>query len=193
MRSFLIPAMAAALLAACAASEGGSGTATAAAPELAQADPTAMPAATDANADADSTGAPADEAAGSPIDSTDGAADTGGGSSIAGDIQLGNQSAPVMRVCAHPVAGGSPTCVDSAAGASEYRVAVAPGRYYLMGWVRDGELKLLAHAEQIRCIRAPCPPDELIVVQVAAGEHKTGIRLAGGYADVPAGWPRAPG
>ena len=189
MRSFLIPAMAAALLAASEASEGGSGTATAAAPELAQADPTAMPAATDANADADSTGAPADEAAGSPIDSTDGAADTGGGSSIAGDIQLGNQSAPVMRVCAHPVAGGSPTCVDSAAGASEYRVAVAPGRYYLMGWVRDGELKLLAHAEQIRCIRAPCPPDELIVVQVAAGEHRDGIDLAGAYVEVPAGWP----
>ena len=190
MPSVLIPAMAAAMLAACAASEGGSDTAEAAEAGVAhQADPTAMPAATDA----DSTDEPANESAGTPTDSTDGAADTAGGSSIAGDIQLGNQSVPAMRVCAHPVEGGSPTCVDSAVGATDYRVAVAPGRYYLMGWVRDGELKLLAHAEQIRCIRAPCPPDELIVVQVAAGEHKTGIRLAEGYADVPAGWPRAPG
>ena len=124
MRSFLIPAIAAAMLAACAASEGGSDTAEAAEAGVAhQADPTAMPAATDA----DSTDEPANESAGTPTDSTDGAADTAGGSSIAGDIQLGNQSVPAMRVCAHPVEGGSPTCVDSAMGATDYRVAVAPG------------------------------------------------------------------
>ena len=62
-----------------------------------------------------------------------------------------------------------------------------------MGWVRDGELKLLAHAEQIRCIRAPCPPDTLIEETVAAGEQRTGINLTGGYIEVPEGWPRTPG
>jgi hypothetical protein len=81
---------------------------------------------------------------------------------------------------------------DSPAGATEYRIAVAPGRYFLMGWVQAGALKLIAHAEQIRCIRAPCPPDQLIEVEVAAGEEKTGIDLGGGYVDVPPGWPAKP-
>ena len=112
--------------------------------------------------------------------------------SIQGAIREGNRPPPALRICAHPVDGGAPTCADSPAGATEYRIAVAPGRYYLMGWVQAGELKLIAHASQIRCIRAPCPPDALIEVEVAAGEQKTGIDLSGGYVDVPAGWPRRP-
>ena len=61
-----------------------------------------------------------------------------------------------------------------------------------MGWVQAGELQLIAHASQIRCIRAPCPPDELIEVEVAAGEAKTGIDLSGAYVEVPRDWPGRP-
>ncbi len=114
------------------------------------------------------------------------------GASISGAIRDGNRPPPALRICAHPLAGGSPTCTDSPAGATDYRIGVAPGRYYLMGWVQGGGLALIAHASQIRCIRAPCPPDELIDVGVAAGEEKTGIDLSGGYVDVPAGWPTRP-
>ncbi|RZA21782.1 MAG: hypothetical protein EOP93_02140 [Lysobacteraceae bacterium] len=112
--------------------------------------------------------------------------------SISGAIRDGNRAPPALRICAHPRDGGVPTCVDAAAGAREYRIEVAPGRYLLLGWVQAGELALIAHASQIRCIRAPCPPDELIEVVVAAGEHKTGIDLAAGYADLPQGWPQRP-
>ena len=99
---------------------------------------------------------------------------------------------PALRICAHPVGGGAPTCTDSPAGSGDYRLGVAPGRYYLMGWVQAGELALLAHASQIRCIRAPCPPDELIEVAVAPGADVDGIDLSGGYLEVPAGWPAKP-
>ena len=111
---------------------------------------------------------------------------------ISGAIRDGNRPPPALRICAHPLAGGAPTCSDSPAGATDYRIGVAPGRYYLMGWVQGGELALIAHAAQIRCIRAPCPPDELIEVEVAAGEDLAGIDLSGGYVDVPAGWPTQP-
>lgn len=116
-----------------------------------------------------------------------------GRGSISGAIREGNRAPPALRVCATPVGGGTPTCVDTPQGARDYRIDVAPGRYYVLGWVQSGELKLIAHASQIRCIRAPCPPDELIEVTVAAGQQLDGIDLSGGYADIPAGWPqRAP-
>ena len=111
---------------------------------------------------------------------------------ISGAIREGNRPPPALRICAHPLAGGTPTCTESPAGATGYRIAVAPGRYYLMGWVQGGELALIAHASQVRCIRAPCPPDELIEVEVAAGEDLAGIDLSGAYVDVPAGWPTRP-
>ena len=111
---------------------------------------------------------------------------------IRGAIRDGNRPPPALRICAHPVAGGAATCIDSPAGARAYRIAVAPGSYYLLGWVEGGELVLIAHASQIRCIRAPCPPDTLIEVDVAAGEDKAGIDLAGAYVEVPAGWPTRP-
>ena len=114
------------------------------------------------------------------------------GASISGAIREGNRSPPAMRICAHPVAGGTATCIDSPAGARAYRIAVAPGSYYLLGWVEGGELALIAHASQIRCIRAPCPPDTLIEVEVASGEYREGIDLAGAYVEVPAGWPTRP-
>jgi hypothetical protein len=127
-----------------------------------------------------------------PVEPATPAAPADSGGSIRGAIRNGNRPPPALRVCAHPVAGGAPICTDAPAGASEYRIGVAPGRYFLMGWVQDGELRLIAHAEQIRCIRAPCPPDQLIVVEVAAGEDRGGIDLTGGYVDVPEGWPAKP-
>lgn len=111
---------------------------------------------------------------------------------ISGAIRDGNRPPPALRICAHPLAGGAPTCTESPAGATDYRIGVAPGRYYVMGWVQGGELALIAHASQVRCIRAPCPPDELIEVDIAAGEDVSGIDLSGGYIDVPAGWPARP-
>lgn len=116
-----------------------------------------------------------------------------GGASISGAIRDGNRPPPALRVCATPVSGGTSTCIDTTQGARDYRIEVAPGRYYLLGWVRSGELKLIAHASQIRCIRAPCPPDELIEVAVAAGQQRDGVDLNGGYVDIPRGWPQASG
>ena len=105
--------------------------------------------------------------------------------SIAGAIRDGNRPPPALRVCAHPVAGGVPTCIDSPPGASDYRIEVAPGRYFLMGWVQAGELQLIAHASQIRCIRAPCPPDTLVELSLAPGEALAGIDLTAGAAEPP--------
>ena len=112
--------------------------------------------------------------------------------SISGAIRDGNRAPPGLRVCATPVEGGAPTCIDTAQGARAYRIEVTPGRYYLLGWAQSGELALIAHASQIRCIRAPCPPDELIEVTVVAGEQREGIDLNGGYPDIPDGWPKRP-
>ena len=114
------------------------------------------------------------------------------GASIGGAIREGNRPPPALRVCATPVRGGTPTCIETTAGAREYRIDVAPGRYYLLGWVRSGELTLIAHASQIRCIRAPCPPDSLIGVRVAAGQHLQGVDLNGSYVNLPDGWPTRP-
>lgn len=139
--------------------------------ERTQASPNSKPAPADAQA-ADSRGASA------------------GRASISGAIRDGNRAPPALRVCATPLGGGTATCIDTQQGAREYRIDVAPGRYYLLGWVQSGELKLIAHASQIRCIRAPCPPDELIEVSVAAGQQLDGIDLGGGYSDIPAGWPQ---
>lgn len=113
--------------------------------------------------------------------------------SISGAIREGNRPPPALRVCATPVDGGAPTCVETAEGAREYRIEVAPGHYYLLGWVQSGELTVIAHASQIRCIRAPCPPDELISVAIASGQQRDGIDLNGSYAELPAGWPSGPG
>lgn len=112
--------------------------------------------------------------------------------SISGAIRNGNRPPPALRVCATPIDGGIPTCIETAEGAREYRLDVAPGRYYVLGWADSGELTLIAHASQIRCIRAPCPPDALIEVGVAAGQRRDGIDLNGGYVDIPEGWPKRP-
>ena len=111
---------------------------------------------------------------------------------ISGEIRDGNRAPPALRVCATPISGGAATCITTQAGASAYQLEVAPGRYHVLGWVQSGELVLIAHAMQIRCIQAPCPPDELIEVTVAAGEQRDGVDLNGGYVQVPAGWPQRP-
>lgn len=113
--------------------------------------------------------------------------------SISGAIRDGNRPPPALRVCATPIGGGTPTCIQTEDGARDYRIEVAPGRYNLIGWTGAGELALIAHASQIRCVRAPCPPDELITVAVAAGQQREGIDLNAGYINVPEGWPKRPG
>ncbi len=118
---------------------------------------------------------------------------TAGSASISGAIRVGNAAGPAMRVCAMPVGGGTSRCVDSAAGAGNYRIDGLPaGRYHVVGWVKDGELRMVAHASTIRCIRAPCPPDELIEVEVGNAAAVTGIDLHAPYTEVPAGWPQEP-
>jgi hypothetical protein len=136
--------------------------------------------------------APARAEVATPAPAAEAVEATAPSATISGAIRDGNRPPPALRICAHPLAGGAPTCTESPAGATDYRIGVAPGRYYLMGWVQGGELALIAHAAQIRCIRAPCPPDELIEVAVVAGEDRTGIDLSGGYVDVPEGWPLKP-
>lgn len=176
----LVPAML--LLAACAP-----------APPDASTAPTSAPANTSAATPAPAERTPASPA---PIAKAPAAMESSPGqanpsqASISGAIRDGNRAPPALRVCATPVNGGASTCIETTQGAREYRIDVAPGRYYLMGWVQSGELKLIAHASQIRCIRAPCPPDELIEVSVAAGQQRDGIDLGGGYIDIPAGWPQ---
>jgi hypothetical protein len=116
-----------------------------------------------------------------------------GSASVSGAIRIGNQAAPALRVCAMPVGGGASHCTQVSAGATHYRIdGLAAGRYHVVGWVRGGELRLVAHASTIRCIRAPCPPDELIEVDVANGAAVTGIDLHAPYTEVPAGWPQEP-
>ena len=106
--------------------------------------------------------------------------------SIAGVIRDGNRPPPALRVCAHPLDGGKPTCVDTAAGATTYRIEVAAGRYVVAGQALDDPGMKFAYAERIRCIRAPCPPDTAIVVEVSAGEDRAGIDLSAGEALPPA-------
>ena len=136
--------------------------------------------------------APARTEASVPAPAMEAAASATPGATISGAIHEGNRPPPALRICAHPLAGGAPICTESPAGATGYRIAVAPGRYHLMGWVQGGELALIAHALGVRCIQAPCPSDELIEVEVAAGEELAGIDLAAAYVDVPAGWPTRP-
>ena len=104
------------------------------------------------------------------------------GASISGAIRDGNRPPPALRICAHPSAGGTPTCVEGAAGATSYRIALAPGRHVVVAQALDDPGLRFAHASRIRCIRPPCPPDALIEVEVAAGEEKTGIDLSVGDA-----------
>ncbi|MEF9977883.1 MAG: hypothetical protein RR834_05205 [Thermomonas sp.] len=107
------------------------------------------------------------------------------GSAIEGSIRDGNRPPASLRVCAHPLDGGKPTCTDTAIGATSYRIDVAAGRYVVAGQALDDPGMKFAHAERIRCIRAPCPPDTAIEVEVAAGETKTGIDLTVGEALPP--------
>ena len=110
-------------------------------------------------------------------------APAGGG--IEGIIHVGNRPPPALRVCAYPVAGGTPTCVETAAGAASYRIDVVPGRYVVSGRAQEDAGMAFAHAQRIRCIRAPCPPDTAIVVEVRSGDTSSGIDLTSGEALPP--------
>jgi hypothetical protein len=120
-----------------------------------------------------------------------------GTASVSGDIGNGVDTPPALRVCAMPIGAGGGRCIDVPAGATSYRIdALADGRYYLMGWVSpagtSGDVRLYAHASTIRCVRAPCPADSLVAVEVASGAALTDIDLNGVYGEVPAGWPGEP-
>lgn len=104
---------------------------------------------------------------------------------IEGAIRDGNRAPPALRVCAHPLDGGKPTCVDTAAGATAYRIELPAGRYVVAGMAKDDPGMQFAHAERIRCIRAPCPPDTAIAVEIAEGETKSGIDLTAGGVQQP--------
>ena len=172
-RPLLLPAVIVLSLAACSPppAPASSPAPTASAPVPAEATPTstAAPAATPA--------APA--APSQPVA-------TPSGSAIEGAIRDGNRPPPALRVCAHPLDGGKPTCIDTVAGATSYRIEVLAGRYVVAGQVLDDPGIKFAHAERIRCIRAPCPPDTAIVVEVSAGEDRAGIDLSAGEALPPA-------
>lgn len=130
-------------------------------------------------------GAPSATSAPAPGAAPEGPVAAPSASTIAGDIRDGNRPPPALRVCAHPVDGGTPTCTDTAAGDASYRIEVAAGRYVVAGQALADPGMKFAHAERIRCIRAPCPPDTAILVEVAAGEAKSGIDLSVGEALPP--------
>ena len=111
---------------------------------------------------------------------------TAQGSAIEGAIHDGNRPPPALRICAHPLDGGKPTCTDTAAGATSYRIEVAAGRYVVAGQALWDPGMKFAHAERIRCIRAPCPPDTSRVVEVAPSAMTSGIDLTPGQALPPA-------
>ena len=118
----------------------------------------------------------------------------GGDASVAGEIRTGSQATPALRVCALAIGAGDGRCIEVPAGASSYRIdRLGAGRYYVTGW-SNGDIRLVAHAETVRCVTAPCPPDNLTAVELGTGESKTGIDLAAVYApgQVPAGWPSEP-
>lgn len=116
-----------------------------------------------------------------------------GTASVSGRIGNDVDTPPALRVCAMPIGSGGGRCIDVPAGAASYRIdALADGRYYVMGWADGGDARLYAHANTIRCVRAPCPADSLIAVEVASGAAVTGIHLNGVYSEVPAGWPGEP-
>ena len=110
---------------------------------------------------------------------------TPSGSAIEGAIRDGNRPPPALRVCAHPLDGGKPTCTDTATGATSYRIEVVAGRYVVAGQALDDPGMKFAHAERIRCIRAPCPPDTAIIVDVGAGAATNGNDLSLGEALPP--------
>lgn len=114
------------------------------------------------------------------------AAPAADGASIAGAIRDGNRVPPALRVCAHPLDGGKPRCIDTAPGATAYRLALAPGRYVVVAQAKDDPGLRFAHASRIRCIRAPCPPDALVELSLAPGEALAGIDLTAGTAEPPA-------
>ena len=105
---------------------------------------------------------------------------------IRGAIRDGNRPPPALRVCAHPLDGGKPRCLDTAPGATAYRLALAPGRYVVVAQAKDDPGVRFAHASRIRCIRAPCPPDTLVELSLAPGEALAGIDLTAGAAEPPA-------
>lgn len=104
---------------------------------------------------------------------------------IEGAIRDGNRPPPALRVCAHPLDGGEPTCIDTVAGATSYRIDVTAGRYVVAGQAKDDPGIKFAHAERVRCIRAPCPPDTAIAVEIGASQTASGIDLSTGEALPP--------
>ena len=84
------------------------------------------------------------------------------------------------------LAAPTPAAVpDTVAGATSYRIEVVAGRYVVAGQALDDPGMKFAHAERIRCIRAPCPPDTAIIVDVGAGAATNGIDLSLGEALPP--------
>ena len=148
--------------------------------------PAASPASTaPAAAPVEAPPAPTPAVRATPAASAEPIAAASAGAAIEGAIREGNRPPPALRVCAHPLDGGKPTCIDTTAGAASYRIEVAAGRYVVAGQALDDPAMKFAHAERIRCIRAPCPPDTAIVVVVGAGATTPGIDLTPGEALPP--------
>lgn len=115
-----------------------------------------------------------------------------GDASLAGKIGSGDGSQPMLRVCALAVSAGTGRCIEVPAAASSYRIdRLGAGRYYVMGWAKEGDVRVFAHAASVTCVTAPCN-DNLTAVEVADGDTRDGVDLTGTYAKAPAGWPTEP-
>jgi hypothetical protein len=112
--------------------------------------------------------------------------------SIAGHVAIASDPLPALRVCAIDTGNASRhRCVRTRTGQAEYRLDdVPPGQYAVFAWSADGTQVLRAR-QTIMCIRAPCPPGDPIVVDLAAGDHYDRAHLNEAAAAFP-GMPAQP-
>jgi hypothetical protein len=103
--------------------------------------------------------------------------------SISGDILFPDNAVPAMRVCAIHDGGDLYGCVQTAVGASRYRIEqLPPTSYRVVAKPQTGALRIGGFVKQVQCLRAPCPA-VLMPVNVAPGEAIAGVDLNGFYRD----------
>ena len=101
--------------------------------------------------------------------------------SIRGAIRYPDGDAPAMRICAIHGQGAIHGCVETTAGASNYRIDHLPAAdYVVIAQPHAGALRAGGHVQQVQCIRAPCPQMPAQVF-VAGGAQLMEIDINGFY------------
>jgi hypothetical protein len=112
--------------------------------------------------------------------------------SISGNIQYPSENIPAIRICAIHDNGAIYGCTRTKLGQGTYRIDnLAAADYVLVAEFNEGDMRAGAHANAIRCIRAPCPQSTLIPVTINPGDKKTGINI-NEYLGDRGEWPALP-